>query len=312
MSFPRSFPSARFLAGCLAVAAALAAASAQTIPMQHEPRPIVLMLHGRGVDNADSTYLRRAWLDALNQGLVGVGGTALLGADDFRLIWYADALDPRAPSSCRGATSAASQGVAAVLATAGTLMGVAADLVGDQEAAALRQLAGDMLYLGDEGKRCVAEERLVDALASARVQNRPVVLIAHSFGSLLAYHHLERRDSVGAPPVQRLVTIGSLIGRPELRELLLGANGRRTELPAGVGSWVNVRDPNDLFAAPLTGLGSDSAHVLDRTTERPSGPDPHDAARYLTDPATARAVLESWCAALPGASETGPVCRRGP
>ena len=310
MCFPR-FSSVRLVAGCLAVAAALAAASAQPRPMQHEPRPIVLMLHGRGVDNADSTYLRRAWLDALNQGLVGVGGGALVGADDFRLIWYADALDPRAPSSCRGEPSAASQGVAAVLATAGTLMGVAADLVGNQEAAALRQLAGDMLYLGDEGKRCVAEERLADALASAQAQNRPVVLIAHSFGSLLAYHHLERRDSVGAAPVQRLVTIGSLIGRPELRELLLGANGRRTELPAGVGSWVNVRDPNDLFAAPLTGLGSDSARVLDRTTERPSGTDPHDAGRYLTDPATARAVLESWCAALP-AGETGPGCRRSP
>jgi hypothetical protein len=275
-------------------------------------RPVVLMLHGLGAEDQDSTGLRREWLDALNQGIVGVTRQAPFGAEDFRLVWYADALDPRAPQRCpKGREAAPSGEVGSLLATVGELMGVVADVTGDAEGAALRSLAGDLLYLGDARKRCAAEERLADALSRASREARPVILVAHSFGSLVAYHYFESRDTAGAVPVERLVTVGSLVGRPEMRELLLGSAGRSVRLPPGIGSWVNVRDPADELAAPISGERADSpapAGILDRRTERPPLADPHDATRYLLDPATARAVLEAWCRAFPAGRSGGPAC----
>jgi hypothetical protein len=273
------------------------------------------MLHGRGVQDIDSTGLRREWLDALNQGLVGVGAAPLLEEGDLRLVWYADALDPRAPARCPADTAPSTGGteVGAVLGAVGTLMGAVADLSGEHEAAALRSLAGDLLYLGDERKRCAAEARLAAALARAEEEDRTVIVVAHSFGSLVAYHHLQTRDTVEVVGVDRLITVGSLIGRPELRDLLLGVEGRRPALPPGVGSWVNVRDPEDPFASPLLAVRGDSAdarRIKDVPTERVGARDPHDAARYLRDPATARALLETWCAGLGGTRLPPDPCRR--
>jgi hypothetical protein len=271
------------------------------------------MLHGLGTEDADSTGLRREWLDALNQGIVGVSRQAPLGPDDFRLVWYADALDPRAPQRCpEGRGSASSGEVGTAIATVGELMGMVADVTGEAEGAALRGLAGDLLYLGDDRRRCAAEERLADALARAAQDDRPVILVAHSFGSLVAYHYLESRDTSAAVPVVRLVTVGSLVGRPEMRELLLGSAGRRVDLPDGVGSWVNVRDPEDELSAPISGERADSAEaarILDRRTERAPLADAHDATRYLLDPATAKAGLESWCSAFPAGQSRGSGCR---
>jgi hypothetical protein len=294
------------------VATALVGTTAPGAAPAGSTRPVVLMLHGRGVLDPDSTDLRREWLDALNQGLVGVGSSPLLEEDDFRLVWYADALDPRAPAACATPVRpSASDAVATMLGTVGTLMGFVADLSGEHEAAALRSLAGDLLYLGDERKRCAAEERLAVQLARAAAEERPVLLVAHSFGSLVAYHHLQTRDTTGSAPVDRLITVGSLIGRPELRDLLFGAGSRRPPLPSRVTTWVNVRDPEDPFAAPLLGIAADSAsrgRIRDVRTERSGAIDPHDAARYLIDPVTARAVLESWCAALPSTGDRPGGC----
>ena len=275
-------------------------------------RPVVLIMHGRGVQGQDSATLRRVWVEALEQGLAAVGAPPLLEHGDARLIWYADALDPRTPA-CLSATAEEQRGGAAevggALASVGALLALAADWLGDAEAETLRALAGDLLYLGDRGKRCAAEARLADALASAAREGRPALLVAHSFGSLVAYHHLGVRDASAAPRVERLVTVGSLIGHPELRTLLFGSTGERT-LPEGVGSWVNVRDPSDPFAAPLVGVGTpaDSAVIMDRKTERTHGGDAHDAGRYLADPATARALLEAWCAAASGAARPEQAC----
>lgn len=275
-------------------------------------RPVVLLLHGRGVQDADSASLRREWRAALNMGLAAVGAESLIGEDDFELVWYADALDPRAGGACSGSRGdAPTSEIATGLASAGALLGMAAEWMGDAEGAALRSLAGDLLYLGDDAKRCAAETRLEGALAAAIRESRPVVLVAHSFGSLVSYHHLRVRDSASAPRVERFVTIGSLLGRPELRQLLLGQRGREPVLPAGVGSWVNVRDPADPFASPLIGVGDvgRSDAIKDIRTESSLPGDPHDASRYLADPATARAVLEAWCSALPDGGSAERSCR---
>jgi len=119
----------------------------------------------------------------------------------------------------------------------------------------------------------------------------------------------------GGARIEGLVTIGSLIGRSEIRRLLLtpgrGGSGGPADPslpPERVRAWVNVRDPADPFASPLTGIRGDPETVIDRVTERRVGGDPHDPARYLIDPATARSVWTMWCGAGPVA-RTEPACR---
>ena len=308
-----SWSSLPHLVAAGALLAALATASPEGSKPAADPgRPVVLVLHGRGVSGVDSASLRRDWRDALNLGLVAAGSESFVGVDDLRLVWYADALDPREAGRCAaGPDGAPASELASGLAAAGELLGIAAEWMGDAEGAALRSLAGDLIYLGDDQKRCGAESRLVDALQRATREDRPIVLVAHSFGSLVSYHHLRVRDSTAAPRVERYVTIGSLLGRAELRRLLLGPEGSDPVLPAGVGSWVNVRDPADPLASALVGLGEAgrSGRIQDVKTERGLPGDPHEAARYLADPATARAVLVGWCAALPAGGSGERACR---
>lgn len=279
-------------------------------------RPVVLVLPGRGLDGSDTASMRRNWNSALDQGIASIAGERLLDEDDLRLVWYADALEPgtgACPVGSRKEDRAGPQSerrgaewardVGAALRSAGTLMGLVAQLVDGPEGEALRSMAGDLVYLGDDDQRCGAEERLAEALAAAEREGRPVILVAHSFGALVAYHHLKTRPDA-SPRIERWVTVGSLLGHPELREVLL-AGGGGTGLPVGVGSWVNVRDPGDPLAAPLAGIRSspsDTVAIEDRNTEGSGAGNPHDPERYLSDPATARAVVEAWCRAAGEAS----------
>ena len=288
------------LGAALFVAAFGLAPPATTTSIPAE-RPLVLMVPGRGYSVQDTAGLRADWRGALERGMTALGRPGLLEESDFRLVWYADVLDPTVPAECRGERSSRARGrgeeLASALSTALTLAAAIAEWAGTVDGPPLRAVAGDLLYFGDELKRCAAEERIADALAEAARGGRPVVLIAHSFGSLVAHSHLSARDSASAPRVERWITIGSLIGRPELRTLLLGPEGRALALPPRVGSWVNVRDPGDVLGAPLIGVGADSlasAGIADRMTEAAPAGDPHDPARYLSDPATARAVLDAW------------------
>lgn len=317
MPVPRVLSVAALVTPLLAPSAGLVGGEASPPDGAGPSRPVVLMLHGRGMQGRDTASLRHAWSGSLDEGITAVAGRSPLRPDDLRLVWYADALESgSATCTDEGRPRRRAEGwardVGTTLEAAGTLMAFAARWMSGPERVALDALASDLLYLGDDGRRCGAGERLAEALATALDQGRPVVLVAHSFGALVAYDHLRSRSASDTSRVERWVTVGSLLGHPELRELLF-ADGREGGLPAGVGSWVNVYDPRDPLAAPLSGVGgapTGSGAIEDRVTERAVAGDPHLAARYLADPATASAVLEAWCAAAglgPGADP--PACR---
>ena len=63
-------------------------------------RPVILLLHGRGLLDRDTTAMRRLWLESLTQGARGIGRDVPLDARDVRLVWYADVLDPRSSAGC--------------------------------------------------------------------------------------------------------------------------------------------------------------------------------------------------------------------
>jgi pimeloyl-ACP methyl ester carboxylesterase len=154
----------------------------------------------------------------------------------------------------------------------------------------LRALSADASFLSDSRKRCGSEQRLADAIESARREGRPVILVAHSLGSLVAYDYLSTRSDTGL--VQRFVTVGAMVGATELRKLLIGGDANDTlSRPAGVKSWINIRHENDLFATSI----STGRNVI--ATPPTDEPDPHELVGYLRGSVTATEIIGSWCGA---------------
>jgi len=284
------------------------------------PRPVVLLVHGRGLLGRDTTVLRRSAQRSLEAGARALTGHTLLEDGDVRLVWYADVLDPRSTERCdyapddrRARRIAAADGELALFASQiGDVLGSIASLFSDDTAnVEFRAIAGDLSYVSDARKRCAAERRLTSALARASEEHRPVVMVAHSFGSIVAYDRLTApfaRADVGR--VERLVTVGAMIGVPDLRRILFGdAAADSLTLPPTVGSWVNVRNPSDALAAPLSlpgGASPGSTAISDLlTTVSGDEPDAHELDGYLRDPVAARAVLGAWCAAFGSGAPAG-------
>jgi len=254
----------------------------------------------------DSATTRKMWYDALVSGAKSSGPA--IAERDVRVVWYADVLDPLSAAGCDYASSdarfrrnaATDPELRNVVATPGTILSVLTRLIDDREAGSqLRALGADASFLGDARKRCASEQRLGDAIDRARREGRPVILVAHSLGSLVAYDYLSSRSDTGL--VQRFVTIGSMVGAPELRRLLIGGDDSDTlARPKGVKSWTNIRNGNDLFAAPIS-VGRD---VL--TSPPADEADPHEMVGYLRGVAANAEVLEAWCAAFQG--KAPPAC----
>jgi hypothetical protein len=280
---------------------------------QTSPRPVVLLVHGRGLLGRDTTLLRRSAQRSLEAGARALTGQPLLADGDVRLVWYADVLDPRSAEGCdyapddrRARRIASADGELALFASQiGDVLGTIASFLSDDTAnVEFRAIAGDLAYVSDARKRCAAERRLTSALVRASEEHRPVVMVAHSFGSIVAYDRLTAPYArAGIGRVERLVTVGAMIGVPDLRRILFGdAAADSLTLPATVGSWVNVRNPGDALAAPLSlpgGAAPTSAAISELlTTDSGDAPDAHELDGYLRDPVTARAVLSAWCAAF--------------
>jgi hypothetical protein len=296
--------------------ATLALATALVGPAENDRgRPVILLVHGRGMVDLDTAATRRMWLDALIVGGKSVTNQTLITERDVRVVWYADVLDRRSAAGCDySANDARAKRNAAtdpefknLIATAGTVLDAITALVSDSSAVSpLRALSTDASFLGDSRKRCASEQRLADAISRAHREGRPVILVAHSLGSLVAYDYLSATTDTGL--VQRFITIGSPVGSTEMRRLLIGGDATDTlARPAGVKAWINIRNENDLFAAPIS-VGRDLI-----ATPPASESDPHEMVGYLRGSATATEVLGDWCDEF--AAKAPPSCatlRRSP
>ena len=287
--------------------AALAITATLAVPAEEDRgRPVVLLIHGRGMLDVDTAATRKMWLDALTGGSRS-SAAGVISDRDVRVVWYADVLDPRSSGGCdytssdprlrRGASG--DPELKMVLATAGTIIGALTALIDDKDTGTqLRSLSADASFLSDARKRCASEQRLGDAIERAQREGRPVIIVAHSLGALVAYDYLSSRTDTGL--VQRLITIGSPAGATSLRRLLIGGDDSDTlARPSSVKSWINIRNDNDLFAAPIS-VGRD---VL---TSPPAGEmDPHEMVGYLRGSATNTEVVAAWCSAFVGKAPSG-------
>jgi pimeloyl-ACP methyl ester carboxylesterase len=274
------------------VFAAVASASAQ----QDRGRPIILLVHGRGMLDRDTALTRQLWYDGLASGIASFTRESPLRESDVRVVWYADVLDPRSNAGCsysagdlRAKRDAKSDSdIKGFAQLAGGLLNVLSSFVDDKEATTqLRGFAADASFLSDARKRCAAEDRLEQAMTRAKSEGRPIVLVAHSLGALVAYDYLSSRSDTNL--VRTLITIGSPVGSRDLRRLLIGGDSAETVTrPAAVREWINIRNENDPFAATIS-AGRD---IL--TTAPIDEKDPHEMVGYLRATATAREILDAW------------------
>jgi hypothetical protein len=274
-------------------------------------RPVILIVHGRGFLSRDSAVFRRDALRALREGAFRATRDSLLEDADVRLVWYADLMDVRhhevrSSTACERNSDSTDVGISPGLIFRSLAL-VGSDLVEASASDSIdgaHDLAADLRFVGDRSARCAAEGRVADALARAHAEDRPIVIVAHSLGALVAWGYLEHRSAGGEQDladVERLVTVGSPIGNDGLRELLFG-DVAEVSLPRGVRSWVNAVNTDDPIAARLVAFDSTSGRaremrgISDVATARVDE-DAHDLRTYLRDSTTARAVVSAWCEA---------------
>ena len=256
---------------------------------QEQPRPLVILVHGRGQLGSDSAAMRREWKNELDAAL-GARGFPKLRDEEVALAWYADVVDPAVVAACDRPSRADEAGIAEF--ARGFLVSLASVMPDSGRASDLqaRSLLGDALYVMDPSARCAAETRFGDLVTKARGAGRPVIVVAYSLGAVVAYEWLDR---AGDSSAVQLITLGSPLGVPVAREILTGNVGA-LRVPRSVSRWVNIYDADDAFAAPL-GLGGTRA--LDRVAKSERDYDPHRVNRYLRDGETGGALAEALCAA---------------
>lgn len=118
----------------------------------------------------------------------------------------------------------------------------------------------------------------------------PLVVVAHSLGTVVSYNLLRERAAKGLE-CPLFLTLGSPLGIGEvLKHFDLPRN-----VPKGVGRWVNAADPEDFVALhPRLGRPHFSDGIVNIDDVENGYDDPHDILRYLTD----RRVREAICEAL--------------
>lgn len=270
-------------------ATALLAFSVACVDAQ-PPRPLVMLVHGRGHLGDDTAALRREWKRHLDTALTRAGAIALRD-EDVKLAWYADIMDPSAEVSCANGITINSDSLG-IETFARDFLGSLASALPSDEARGARALLGDMLYALDGSRRCAAEQRVRDLLAQLQEQRRPVVILAYSLGALVTYGVLDaaspRRDERLA-----LVTVGSPLGDGDIRALL-GASPDSIRVPPGVARWENVYDPGDVFASPLADIVR-GVNDVELSTRGADAVEAHYIDRYLRDKATGEALLRALC-----------------
>ena len=158
-------------------------------------------------------------------------------------------------------------------------------------------------YLSNLSYQCATNGVIGDSLESAWATKHPIVVVAHSLGSLITYKVLEARD-VGASRdslrIEAFIALGSQLGIKEVMQSLIGLGTPRYPYPSGIKAWTFIRGENDAMA-PSSQSGSFEApkgksFVVLTTSTMPG--DQHNIVGYLKNVDTAREIMKAWCGAF--------------
>jgi pimeloyl-ACP methyl ester carboxylesterase len=131
-------------------------------------------------------------------------------------------------------------------------------------------------------------------------KDRPVTIVAHSQGSIVAYEVLSAMTA-GSLALNALVTIGSPLGLREVQDFL---QPNTLQIPSLVTRWVNFADPLDFVSMDKRLSGDFSAQppatnevqdelIVNSATRRLTGFNPHSALGYLAHPKVRKWVAEA-------------------
>jgi surfactin synthase thioesterase subunit len=146
-------------------------------------------------------------------------------------------------------------------------------------------------------------------LLAAAAAHRPILLLAHSMGTVIAYESLWQltHEDRAAVSVSRFVTMGSPLGQRFMQKRMLGGDrGDNGRYPENIAEWANVTAIGDLTAVDPT-LADDYAAMVDSgLTSRIADYSLHNPFRlngelnvhaeygYLANTVTARIVADWW------------------
>ncbi len=155
---------------------------------------------------------------------------------------------------------------------------------------------------------------LKEILRRARDAERPILLIAHSMGSVIAYESLWQMSRANREPMQidLLLTMGSPLGQNYIQKRLKGSDAiGAVRFPGNIRSWINLSAVGDLTAINPQ-LGRDFADMVranlveeidDRLIDnwfRLDGVlNTHSEYGYLANPETAAVVSNWWRSVSP-------------
>ncbi|RKG55715.1 alpha/beta hydrolase [Acinetobacter cumulans] len=139
------------------------------------------------------------------------------------------------------------------------------------------------LYLSDPHFMRAVHARLHEQLH----QSKPAMLIAHSLGSVIAYHFLLLHPELN---IQRFITIGSPLAFRVIQSRL----PQPLQRPSAIsGDWINFYSHDDFLTAfPLKNAPFNFSPAIINHQIRTSIDRPHEISGYLTHPEVIGAIVQ--------------------
>ena len=276
----------------------------RTVAADQSRVPRVLLIHGRDQQAGAKMKVADDWNAAINSALRKAGAYSFLPRERRLFYWYRDAL---AGSGCTyGSPFQESFDRTPGFDLMPTLREVFTSIADQVPAGPARILAKLIVndaerYVANGPSTCIVDRGFRDAVDRDPNRTMPVIVIAHSLGSMITYRNLMRNIPDEFAPFY-LITIGSMLGEPAVQRTLLGSHADYpAPVPIPVKWWRNLVNKGDVLAFP-----SASAFYSEFPDKKPvdimidtPGSDRHSATAYLSSLEMGQALRAASCAALP-------------
>ena len=291
----------------IAVAAVVGSNAQTSLPATTTP-PAIVLVHGRDQPAEQREAIEKAWRDAVVKDLERSSVFTTQAPADIRMFWYANLL--AGEDSCRYATgvrelAARAPGWQLWKGIRDRLVSAAGQLPSGIQRSLLEQRMQDVTtYLSSGAIACSVDNKFAETLQSAAEdprrpgKHRPLIVIAHSLGSMVVYKNLINRPPPDTPVY--LLTIGSMLADPGVQRTLLGTIAEfPAPVPLPVRWWRNFVNKGDFLA-----FDASKAFTSSEATKKPvdepvdlDGTDRHSAVRYISGAVFIRRLTEAVCLA---------------